>query len=110
MRLTFLNIYNENQRHRYSSGWLERAISDKTDLNVHTARSRLKQRNRIRVHIDVRTIKRIAGPVNRNHVRRADRAQTVNIDIRVRALEAEDVVLAVFGTAAVGASFIEGLV
>ena len=69
-----------------------------------TTGSRLEQRNRIGVHIDICTIERITGSIDRNHVRRADCAQTVDVDVRVRAFEADDVVLAVFGTSTVRAS------
>lgn len=50
---------------------------------AHTPSSRVEQRNRIRVHVDICAIERITGSVDRDHVRRADCTQTINVDVRV---------------------------
>lgn len=82
-------------------------MSNLSNVNICYSSTRPEQRNRIRIHVNIRTIARSRYPTDGNHIRRADGTQTVEIDIRICAFETDDVVLAVLGAASVGASFAE---
>ncbi len=62
-----------------------------------------EQRNRIRKHVDVLAVGREADAVVQHHVLRADGVEAVEVDVGARALDAHDVLLAVFRPGFVGA-------
>jgi hypothetical protein len=57
------------------------------------------------VYVDISAVKRDRLSISRDHIRCTNSCKAVNVDVGNRALETEDIVLAVLGSAAIGTCF-----